>query len=261
MIRYKNAKQIDGIRESCAMLALMYGELARLVRPGVETIDLDRWAQRWIKEHGGKPAFLGYGPRDNPFPAALCISINEQVIHGIPSRRKIREGDLVSIDSGIDLGGYISDKSVTFEAGRVSAAYQRLNAVTRECLQKGIEAAKAGDRLFAIGRAIQARAAGYGIVYEFSGHGVGLAVHEDPSIPNCPTAGPNPRLREGMVLAIEPMINLGTGDVELLDDGWTVVTADGKASAHWEDTIAVFSDRTEILTRRTVGERETPLPE
>jgi methionyl aminopeptidase len=232
------------------MLVLMYREMAPLVKPGVETIDLDRWAQRWIKEHGGKPAFLGYGPRDNPFPGALCVSINEEVIHGIPSRRKIKEGDLVSIDSGINLGGYISDKSVTFEAGKVGGAYHKLNTITRECLYKGIEAAKAGDRLFAIGRAIEAhaRAAGYGIVYQFCGHGVGLEVHEDPAISNCPKEGPNPRLREGMVLAIEPMLNLGTGDVELLDDDWTVVTADGKASAHWEHTIAIFPGHTEILT-------------
>lgn len=250
MIRYKNAKQVEGIRESCKMLVSMYKEMLPLVKPGVETIELDRWAQRWIKAHGGKPAFLGYGPRKNPFPGALCISINEQVIHGVPSKRKIREGDLVSIDSGIDLGGYISDKSVTVEAGKVSAAFHKLSAVTRECLYKGIEAAKAGNRLFAIGRAVEAHAsaAGYGIVHQFCGHGVGLEVHEDPSISNCPNGGPNPRLREGMVLAIEPMINLGTGDVELLDDDWTVVTADGKASAHWEHTIAIFPDRTEILT-------------
>ncbi|MDR2659308.1 MAG: type I methionyl aminopeptidase [Spirochaetaceae bacterium] len=250
MIRYKNAKQIEGIRESCAMLAFMYKEMLPLVKPGVETIELDRWAQRWIKEKGGKPAFLDYGPRNNPFPAALCISINEEVIHGIPSKRKIKEGDLVSIDCGINLGGYISDKSVTVEAGKVSASFHKLNAVTRECLYKGIAAARAGDRLFAIGRAVEARAreAGYGIVHHFCGHGVGLEVHEDPPISNCPKDGPNPRLREGMVLAIEPMINLGTGDVEILEDGWTVVTADGKASAHWEHTIAIFSDHTEILT-------------
>jgi methionyl aminopeptidase len=235
------------------MLVLMYREMLPLVKPGLETMELDRWARRWIKAHGGKPAFLGYGPRDNPFPGALCISINEQVIHGIPSKRKIREGDLVSIDSGIDLGGYISDKSVTVEAGRVSAAFHKLSAVTRECLYRGIEAAKAGSRLFEIGRAVESHAvaSGYGIVHQFCGHGVGLAVHEDPSISNCPRTGPNPRLREGMVLAIEPMINLGTGDVELLDDDWTVVTADGKASAHWEHTIAIFSDHTEILTEDT----------
>ncbi|MDR0409206.1 MAG: type I methionyl aminopeptidase [Spirochaetaceae bacterium] len=250
MIRYKNAKQIEGIRESCKLLARMYKEMTPLVLPGVATIELERWAQRWIKERGGTPAFMGYGPRDNPFPAALCISINEEVIHGIPSKRKIREGDLVSIDSGIKLNGYFSDKSVTIEAGKVSEDFHALNVVTRECLYKGIAAARAGERLFSIGRAVEAhaRAAGYGIVHQFCGHGVGLEVHEDPPVSNCPKDSPNPRLREGMVLAIEPMINLGTGEIEILEDGWTVVTSDGKASAHWEHTIAIFSDHTEILT-------------
>ncbi|MDR0540384.1 MAG: type I methionyl aminopeptidase [Spirochaetaceae bacterium] len=250
MIRYKNEKQIDGIRISCRLLSQMYRELAPLVVPGVRTLELDKWAQNWIKKHGGKPAFLGYGPSKNPFPGALCISINDEVIHGVPGRRVIQEGDLVSIDSGIVLNGFISDKSVTFEMGKVTEDARRLNTITRECLYKGIEAAKAGARLFAIGRAVEqhAKAAGYGIVREFCGHGVGLEVHEDPQISNDPHGGPNPRLREGMVLAIEPMINMGTGDVNVLDDEWTIVTADGKLSAHWEHTIAIFKDRTEILT-------------
>ncbi|MDR2491325.1 MAG: type I methionyl aminopeptidase [Spirochaetaceae bacterium] len=250
MIRYKNRKQIDGIRSSCKLLVKMYNELAPLVVPGTREIELERWAQDWITKHGARPAFLGYGPRENPFPAALCISINEKVIHGIPSRRRIMHGDLVSIDSGLEFNGYFSDKSVTFEAGTVSDAARRLNVVTRECLYKAIAAAKAGDRLFAIGRAVEnhAAAAGYGIVEEFCGHGVGLALHEDPHVPNKPSRGPNPRLREGMVLAIEPMINQGTGEIELLDDDWTIVTADRRLSAHWEHTIAIFNDHTEILT-------------
>ena len=250
MIRYKNSKQIDGIRVSCKLLVQMYQELAPLVVPGTREIELEMWAQDWIKKHGARPAFLGYGPRENPFPAALCISINEKVIHGIPSRRRIMHGDLVSIDSGLELNGYFSDRSVTFEAGKVSEAAHRLNTVTRECLYKAIEAAKAGDRLFSIGRAVEkhASAAGYGIVEEFCGHGVGFALHEDPHVPNKPRKGANPRLREGMVLAIEPMINQGTSEVELLDDDWTIVTADRRLSAHWEHTIAIFSDHTEILT-------------
>jgi methionyl aminopeptidase len=228
----------------------MFKELAPQVVPGVQTITLDLWAQKWIKGHGGTPAFLGYGDKHNPFPAALCISINEEVIHGIPSKRKINAGDLVSIDSGINLNGFISDKSVTYEAGKVSDAHHTLNTVTRECLYKGIAAAKAGERLFCIGRAIEAyaRSYGFGVVHQFCGHGVGLDVHEDPPVSNCPHDGPNPRLREGRVLAIEPMINIGTGDIEILDDNWTVVSADGKCSAHWEHTIAIFSDHTEILT-------------
>ncbi|MDR3324909.1 MAG: type I methionyl aminopeptidase [Spirochaetaceae bacterium] len=251
MIRYKNARQIERIRESCELLSAMYGEMAPLVREGVETLELDRWAQSWIKKTGGRPAFLGYGPRSCPFPGALCVSINEEVIHGIPSRRKLQSGDLVSIDSGIILDGFVSDKSVTFEVGQVSAEAHRLNMATRECLYKGIAAAKAGERLHAIGRAVEghARAFNYGIVREFCGHGVGFDVHEDPSVHNYAGCGPNPRLRAGMVLAIEPMVNMGSGDINVLDDTWTVVTADGKPSAHWEHTIAIFDDHTEILTK------------
>jgi methionyl aminopeptidase len=249
MIRLKNEKQIQGIRQSCRLLASMYTELIPLVKVGVETIDLERWAQNWIKKAGGKPAFQGYGSRWNPFPAALCISINNEVIHGLPSRRKIAEGDLVSLDCGIDLEGYISDQAVTVEAGTVSEAAHTLNVVTRECLYRGISAARAGDRLLQISRAVynHARSHNYGVVHQFCGHGVGFDLHEDPQVPNNPH-GPNPRMTGGLVIAIEPMITQGTGDVEILDDGWTVVTADGKLSAHWEHTIAIFADHTEILT-------------
>jgi methionyl aminopeptidase len=249
MIRLKNAKQLEGIRASCRMLSAMYAELVPLVRPGVETLELDRWVRDWIKKAGGRPAFLGYGSRSNPFPGALCVSINEEVIHGIPSRRKIREGDLVSLDCGIDLGGFISDRALSVEAGKVGEAVSRLNRITRECLYRGIEAVKAGDRLLQIARAVYGHAAshGYGVVHQFCGHGVGLDVHEDPQVPNHPH-GPNPRMAEGLVIAIEPMVNLGTGDVQILDDGWTVVTADRAVSAHWEHTVAVFGDHTEIMT-------------
>jgi methionyl aminopeptidase len=249
MIRLKNEKQINGIRESCKALSAMFRELIPRVKTGVETIELDRWVQNWIKKAGGKPAFWGYGPRDNPFPAALCVSINNEVIHGIPSRRKIADGDLVSLDCGIDLGGFISDQAITVETGRVSEAVRTLNRVTRECLYRGIEAARAGDRLLQIARAVEshAKSHGYGVVHQFSGHGVGFAVHEDPSVPNTPH-GANPRMTGGLVIAIEPMITMGTGDVRILDDGWTVVTGDRGLSAHWEHTIAIFPDHTEILT-------------
>jgi methionyl aminopeptidase len=250
MIRYKNKKQIDGIRESCRMLCAMYRELAPLVKPGVETLELDAWARRWIEKSGGVPAFLGYGPRKHPFPRTLCISVNDEVIHGIPSKRKLREGDLAGIDCGIIYNGFVSDKSITFEIGKVSAEASALNRTTRECLYRGIAAARVGKRLHDIGRAVSAHAAaaGCGVVRDFCGHGVGFEIHEDPSVSNCPGEGPNPRLREGMVLAIEPMINAGTGEVEVLDDNWTVVSADGSLSAHWEHTVAIFADRTEILT-------------
>ncbi|MDR3248647.1 MAG: type I methionyl aminopeptidase [Treponema sp.] len=249
MIRLKNEKQIAGIRRSCKLLSAMYRELMPLVKPGVQTIDLDRWVHAWIKKAGGKPAFFGYGPRNNPYPAAVCISINNEVIHGLPGKRRIREGDLVSLDSGIELDGYISDQAVTVEAGRVTPEIHALNVATWECLYKGIAAAKAGDRLLQIARAVQghAKLGNYGVVRQYCGHGVGLELHEDPQVPNTPH-GPNPRMSNGMVIAIEPMINLGTGEVELLEDGWTVVTEDDKPSAHWEHTIAIFGDHTEILT-------------
>jgi methionyl aminopeptidase len=249
MIRLKNEKQIDGIRESCKMLSAMYRELIPLIKPGIETIEIDHWARAWIKRAGGRPWFLGYGSQKNPYPAAICVSLNNEVIHGIPSKRKIRGGDLVSLDCGIDLGGFISDQALTIEAGAVSQAARDLNLATRECLYRGIAAVKAGDRLLQIARAVQGHALsrGYGVVHDFCGHGVGLAPHEDPQVPNYPH-GPNPKMRGGRVLAIEPMINLGTGDVAILEDGWTVVTADDQMSAHWEHTVAVFQDKVEILT-------------
>ncbi|MDR1318393.1 MAG: type I methionyl aminopeptidase [Treponema sp.] len=249
MIRLKNENQRDGIRKSCKMLSALYRELLPQVKPGVETIAIDHWVRDWIKKAGGKPAFLGQGSAKNPFPAAICVSINNEVIHGIPSKRKIREGDLVSLDCGIDLDGFISDQAVSLEAGKVSREVHDLNVATRDCLYKGIAAVKAGDRLLQVSRAVHgyALSGGYGVVREFCGHGVGLALHEDPQVPNYPH-GPNPRMSRGLVIAIEPMINMGTGDIRILEDGWTVVTADDKVSAHWEHTIALIHDKAEILT-------------
>ena len=248
-MRLKNEKQIDGIRTSCKMLSAMYRELIPLVKPGVQTMEIDQWVQNWIKKAGGRPVFLGYCPKKKPYPAAICISINEEVIHGIPTKRRIREGDLVSLDCGIDLGGFISDQAVSVEAGKINREVSALNRVTNECLYRGIEAAKAGERLLQISRAVEkhAKAHGYGIVKEYCGHGVGFDLHEDPHVPNYPH-GANPKLNNGIVLAIEPMINLGTGDVEVCDDDWTIVTRDEKISAHWEHTIAIFGGKTEILT-------------
>ena len=249
MIRIKNEKQIAGIRKSCKLLSAMYKELIPLVKPGVQTIEIDQWVQTWIKKAGGIPVFLGYTIKKKPYPAAICISINDEVIHGIPSKRRIQNGDLVSLDCGIDLGGFISDQAVSIEAGQVSDAVRKLNKVTNESLYRGITAAKANDRLLQISRAVESYVTpfGYGIVKEFCGHGVGLALHEDPQVPNSPH-GPNPKISNGMVIAIEPMINTGTSDIEVLDDEWTVVTSDSKVSAHWEHTIAIFNGKTEILT-------------
>jgi methionyl aminopeptidase len=229
----------------------MYRELVPLVKPGVETIEIDRWAHNWIKKAGGIPVFLGYRQPRNPvpYPAAVCISINDEVIHGIPSKRKIREGDLVGLDCGIDLDGYISDQAVSVEAGRVSGRVHDLNVCTSECLYRGIAAVKAGERLLQIARAVEshARSRGYGVVRDYCGHGVGFSLHEDPQVPNYPH-GPNPRMGNGMVFAIEPMISLGSGAVEVLEDQWTVVTSDDTVCAHWEHTVAILNDKVEILT-------------
>ncbi|MCL2067311.1 MAG: type I methionyl aminopeptidase [Treponema sp.] len=250
MIRLKNEKQIDSIRKSCKMLSAMYRELIPLVKPGSRPVEIDHWVRDWIKRSGGKPAYLGYtGGGKVPFPAAMCISINDEVIHGVPTKERIRDGDLVSLDCGIDLGGFISDQALSLEMGRVSKAVRDINITTVECLYRGITAVKSGDRLLQIARAVEghAKARGYGVVHQFCGHGVGFDIHEDPHVPNVPR-GANPRMTGGMVIAIEPMINLGGGDVRVLDDGWTVVTADGKLSSHWEHTVAIFPDRAEILT-------------
>jgi methionyl aminopeptidase len=249
MIRLKNEKQIEGIRKSCKMLSAMYGDLIPLVKPGVATIEIDRWVRGWIKNAGGKPAFLGVGDKDNPYPAAICISLNNEVIHGIPSKRKIAAGDLVSLDCGINLGGFVSDQALTLEAGNVSGAARALNRATAACLERAVTAVKSGDRLLQVSRAIEAcsKEAGYGIVSRYCGHGVGFSLHEDPQVPNTPH-GPNPRMNNGLVIAVEPMVNQGSGEVELLEDGWTVVTADGSLSAHWEHTVAICGGKTEVLT-------------
>ena len=247
MIRIKNEKEIEGIRKSCHALADLFREVVPKVEPGMSTKDVDDLVVKFIKKIGGSPAWYREG-----FAGAACISSNEEVIHGIPSKKKIiHDGDLVSLDIGIDLDGYISDSTHTVQVGNVKSEYRRLVKATRESLIAGIQACVTGNRIRDISNAVNDVAFGkygYGVVYEYCGHGVGLDVHEDPSIPNCPSSGSNPRIRPGMVLAIEPMINLGTADVDLADDGWTVLTADRKWSCHEEHTVAVFPDHTEVLT-------------
>ncbi len=246
MIRLKNDKEIAGIRASGQLLARVLDEVRKLVTEGVSTRELDSFARSFIESHGGRPAFLGY----MNYPASLCVSLNNEVIHGIPGPRKLRQGDIVSIDVGVELNGYFSDAAVTVGVGAVSRQRERLMRVTRECLERGLAQAGPGNRVADISRAVYEHAAqhGCGVVREYCGHGTGFSMHEDPQVPNYVGGGPNPRLKEGMVLAIEPMINAGTGDVELLEDGWTVVTADGADSAHFEHTVAVLRDRMEILT-------------
>lgn len=247
MIRIKNARELDGIRASGRLLASVLARLVPLVAEGVPTRELDDFARSAITAGGGKPSFLGY----MNYPASLCVSINSEVIHGIPGSRRLRTGDIVSLDLGVELNGYYSDAAVTVPVGKVSAPRRRLLEVTRDCLQRGLAQVGPGNRVSDISRAVFELAASRscGVVREYCGHGVGFAQHEDPQVPNYVSPGPNPRLKEGMVIAIEPMINAGTGDIRLLDDGWTVVTADGADSAHFEHTVAVVRDGMEILTR------------
>ncbi|MDP3179937.1 MAG: type I methionyl aminopeptidase [Spirochaetaceae bacterium] len=246
MIRLKNKAQMQRIRESCAMLSELFAALTPLARPGISTAELDAFAKDFIVSRGAMPAFLGY----EGYPASLCVSINEVVIHGIPDKRRLAEGDIVGLDCGIDLNGHFSDAAITLAVGGISEEAQRLLGVTRECLDRAIAAVRPGARVHDVSRAVYgyAVARGYGVVRDYCGHGVGFSPHEDPQIPNYPSQGPNPRLVPGMVLAIEPMINAGTGDVRLLSDDWTVVTADGRLSAHYEHTVAVTQDGAEVLT-------------
>jgi methionyl aminopeptidase len=249
LIKLKNPEQIEGIRRSCAMLSELFVHLRPSVVPGIPLIELDRIAEEYIRKHGGRPAFLDY----EGFPATLCLSVNEVVIHGIPDKRKLVEGDIVGIDSGIDLEGYYSDSAITLPVGSVSPEAQKLMAVTRECLDRAIAAVVPGARIHDISRAVFSLATrnGYGVVRQYCGHGVGLDIHEDPQIPNYVSPGPNPRLIPGMTIAIEPMINAGTAAVKVLDDDWTVVTMDGSLSAHYEHTVLVTQEGAERLTAWT----------
>ncbi len=246
MIRLKNEKEIAGIRASGKLLAETLQEALKLIQDGVTTRELDSFVRSRIERGGGRPAFLGY----MNYPASICISLNNEVIHGIPGSRRVRSGDLVSIDLGVDLNGYFSDSAITVAVGTPTAPRERLMRVTRECLERAVAQAVPGNRISDISRAVfeHATANGFGVVREYCGHGTGFAMHEDPQVPNYVGSGPNPRLKEGMVLAIEPMVNAGTGDIELLDDGWTVVTGDGRDSAHFEHTVVVRRDGVEILT-------------
>lgn len=240
MTRLKNQEQIDGIARSCDLLSRLFVELTPLVKPGVKTRELDRFARSFIERHGGVPSFLDY----EGYPASLCVSPNEVVIHGIPDDRTLEEGDIVGLDCGINLDGYFSDAALTLPVGQVTPEAERLMRVTRECLDRAIAAVKPGARIHDVSRAVygHAQANGYGIVRQYCGHAVGFDVHEDPQVPNYVGPGGNPRIVPGMVLAIEPMVNLGTGDVRVLPDDWTVVTLDRKPSAHYEHTVAVNHD-------------------
>ena len=246
MIKIKTDRQIDGIRAASRILVRVLKEVEQQVKPGVTTDDLDRFARQLIEKMGARPAFLGY----MGFPAALCTSVDSAVIHGIPDKRPLEEGQIVSIDCGVEYGGFYSDSAMTVPIGAISGEIRSLMDVTKTALGLGIEKATVGNRVSDVSRAIYNYVSerGYGIVRPYCGHGVGLEIHEDPQIPNYVGSGPNPRLKHGMVVAIEPMINMGGDDIDVLDDDWTVVTADGSTSAHFEHTVAILKDRTEILT-------------
>jgi methionyl aminopeptidase len=246
MTRLKNEDDIRRIRDAGIVLADTFALLAEAIDEGVTTLEIDKIAHDNIVKSGGTPSFLGY----MDYPASVCASVNHVVIHGIPNENKLRNGDILSLDLGVTLDGYIADAARSFRIGKVSADVEKLLVVTEECLYRGIAQAKEGNRIRDISAAVfeHAAANGYGVVHQFCGHGVGFALHEDPQIPNYIGRGPNPRIKPGMVLAIEPMINLGTDEVAILDDDWTVVTLDKSISAHFEHTIAVLADRTEILT-------------
>lgn len=247
MIHLKTDEQIDGIRKACHLTADMFNEILPKIKAGMSTWDIDKLFEKYITSHGGTPAWW-----EEDFPGSVCISVNDQVIHGVPSKKRIiHDGDLVSLDVGINLNGYISDTTHSVLVGNVSPKVRKLKEVTEECLRAGIEACVVGNRISDIANAVYeiAEKNGYGVVYDYCGHGVGLYVHEDPSVPNCPFRGANPRIKAGMVLAIEPMINLGAPEVENHDDDdWTVYTCDGEVSCHEEHTVAVFKDHTEVLT-------------
>lgn len=246
MIKLKTKSEIERIRESGRILAETHYELKKIVEPGMTTHELDRFAKSYIEKKGAVPAFLGY----MDYPASLCVSINNEVIHGIPGKRRLKNGDVLSLDLGVDLNGYFSDMAFSMAVGTVTEEAATIIRETRVCLSKGISAVGPGKRINDIGKAVSDHAArfGYGVVKDYCGHGVGYSQHEEPQVPNYARKMPNPRLKPGMVIAIEPMINLGTGDVVLLDDGWTVETADGALSAHWEHTVAVTENGYDILT-------------
>ncbi len=247
MIVCKSSAEIDAMRAASALVAEVLGELAGMVAPGVSTLDLDVEAERLVRAAGAEPAFKGY----RGYPCTLCASTNDEVIHGIPSRRRLTEGDIVSLDMGVKQHGFFGDSAVTVPVGRVSDEAQLLLRVTRESLEKAIAQVRLGGRVSDIGHAVQqhVEAHGFSVVREFVGHGIGASLHEEPQIANYGDPGRGPRLAEGMTLAIEPMVNAGRPAVKVLSDGWTAVTRDGSLSAHFEHTVAVTRDGPLVLTR------------
>ncbi len=246
MIVCKSAVELDKMLAANQLVARVLESLRPLVVPGATTAEIDREAERLVRAAGAVPAFKGY----RGFPATVCASINDEVVHGIPSSRRLREGDILSLDMGVKLDGFFGDSAVTIPVGAVAPEIARLLEVTRESLDRGIAQVRVGGRVSDIGHAVQrhVEAHGFSVVREFVGHGIGSELHEEPQVPNYGPAGRGPRLAEGMVLAIEPMVNMGRPSVRVLSDGWTAVTVDGTWSAHFEHTVAVTASGPWILT-------------
>ncbi len=251
MISLKTPREIQTMREANLIVAEILTFLEEVIRPGITTGELNTIAEKMIKRAGAKAAFKGYRMRNQrPYPAVLCSSVNEEIVHGIPGKRVLVDGDIVGVDVGVIYKGFVGDAAKTYPVGRISETAARLLRVTRESLYKGIEMARAGNRLQDISGAIQhhVESHGFSVVRDFVGHGVGRKMHEPPQIPNYTGVGPNPRLEVGMTLALEPMVNEGTWKLKMLSDEWTVVTADGKLSAHFEHSIAVTENGPLILS-------------
>ena len=242
---YKTEEQIEQVRESANVLSHLLAEIAKVIKPGITTLSLDKLAYDFIHDNGGTPAFLNY----HGFPYSLCISVNDQIVHGFPSDYEIKDGDLVSVDGGVNLNGFISDSAYTFGVGEISQEAQQLLDVTKASLYKGVEQAVAGRRVGDISSAIQEyiQPYNYGIVRELVGHGVGLHLHEKPEVPNYGKRGSGPKLEAGLIICIEPMINAGKAGVRFWEDGWTVSTIDGKLSAHFEQMVAIRKGAPDVL--------------
>ena len=246
MIYYKTEEEIDLIRNSSLLVAKTHAEIAGLIKPGITTLALDKIAEEFIMDNGGVPAFKGYGG----FPNTLCMSPNDQVVHGIPNDRVLEDGEILSVDCGVVMNGYFGDSAFTYEVGEVDTEVKQLLKVTKQSLYKGIEMAVSGNRIGDIGYAVQkhAESFGYGVVRELVGHGVGKNLHESPEVPNYGRRGRGTIIQEGLVIAIEPMINMGTRKIMQHNDGWTITTIDNKPSAHFEHTIVVRKRKAEILS-------------
>lgn len=249
MIITKSRAEIEKMYKAGQLVGQLLKELSEMVTPGITTLELDQYAEKRIRSAGAVPTFKGY----RGYPYSICTSVNEQVVHGFPSNRKLQSGDIISIDCGATLGGYVGDSAVTIAVGQISPEAEKLIAVTKKALYCAIEQMRVGNRLYDVSYAVQSyvEPLGYTIVRDYCGHGIGTAMHEDPQVPNyAPSGRPGtgPRLREGWVLAIEPMVNIGTNKVRTESDGWTVTTVDKQLSAHFEHTIAILSEGPWILT-------------